>query len=222
MCKKDLIVQESDGGRKEWIDVSILFLSTDFNPRPGLVYTLWHHLRKDPGCLSQVSVKKEMTWLVGTTRVRIFPIFLQAVNDPDEEPVIFVVLTDIMQSQSEESGLPSQPAAPCESWKTPFRKTAFFYKVLWVTAMSQTLTLLIFFPSKLSPLSDKSGEFLGFLMSRFSQDRWPSAFFHRKGYNTHRNSTIWDHACYKHRPMNVDIPLLPHSPHFYCYPLGCF
>ncbi|CAD7682282.1 unnamed protein product [Nyctereutes procyonoides] len=46
-----------------------------------------------------------------------------AVNNPDEEHVAFVVLIDIMQNQSEDSGLPSQPAAPRESWKTPFRRT---------------------------------------------------------------------------------------------------
>ncbi|XP_038304907.1 uncharacterized protein LOC119868206 isoform X1 [Canis lupus familiaris] len=47
----------------------------------------------------------------------------KAVNNPDEEHVAFVVLIDIMQNQSEDSGLPSQPAAPRESWKTPFRRT---------------------------------------------------------------------------------------------------
>lgn len=46
--------------------------------------------------------------------MRIFPIFLQAVSDPDEEPVFFAVLID-MQNQSEDSGLPSQTATPGES-----------------------------------------------------------------------------------------------------------
>ena len=67
-------------------------------------------------------MKRQMIGLIGTTRVMILPFFLQAVNDPDEEPVAFVVLIDIIQNKFEVSGLSSQPAAPHESWKTSFRR----------------------------------------------------------------------------------------------------
>lgn len=66
-------------------------------------------------------MKRQMIGLIGTTRVRIFSFFLQVVNDPDEEPLAFIVLSDIMQNQSEDSSLPSQPAALYESCKTSFR-----------------------------------------------------------------------------------------------------
>nr|XP_040144431.1 protein FAM236D [Ictidomys tridecemlineatus] len=46
----------------------------------------------------------------------------KSINDPDEEPVAFVVLIDIMQNQFEDSGIPSQTAAPREPWKSPFRR----------------------------------------------------------------------------------------------------
>lgn len=121
--EKGLLARGSNGGVKEGTDVHILMPTTDFNPKPCPVYALGHHLRKNPGSLPQGCVKRQMMGLIGTTRVMIFPFFLQAVNDPDEEPVAFVVLIDIIENKSQASGLSSQPAAPHESWKTPFRRT---------------------------------------------------------------------------------------------------
>lgn len=59
--------------------------------------------------MSFPGLSEEMTGLIGIIIVRIFPIFQQAVRDSDEEPASFVVLIDIMQNQSEDIALPSQP-----------------------------------------------------------------------------------------------------------------